>query len=182
MNPPSVFELDPKDPAPPYPPSPKYTGPITVAETGNNPAPSLPPSGPCGWSRITKWRVGALVVMALIVAVVVGAVVGVRNRNNNRYPKYSKLNYTLVDTYEGPSFFDNFDFFSGEDPTYGFVQYVDKTQNVFSTWTDHMLPAQICEPRGGTGLEPDPCHGLFRHPQSRHVQHQRGKWTTIGPD
>ncbi|BDD58857.1 hypothetical protein MPDQ_007502 [Monascus purpureus] len=128
MNPPSVFELDPKDPAPPYPPPPKYTGPITVAETGNNPAPQppQPPSGPCGWSRITKWRVGALVVTALIVAVVVGAVVGVRNRNNNRYPNYSKLNYTLVDTYEGPSFFDNFDFFSGEDPTYGFVQYVNQ--------------------------------------------------------
>jgi hypothetical protein len=39
----------------------------------------------------------------------------------NRYPDYTPLNYKLVDTYEGPSFFDNFDYFSDEDPTKGFV-------------------------------------------------------------
>ncbi|KAI9345808.1 beta-1,3-1,4-glucanase, partial [Zopfochytrium polystomum] len=34
--------------------------------------------------------------------------------------------YTLVDTFAGPNFFDNFDFFSAADPTHGTVQYVSQ--------------------------------------------------------
>ena len=33
--------------------------------------------------------------------------------------------YSLVDTYDASNFFGEFDFFSGSDPTHGFVQYVD---------------------------------------------------------
>jgi hypothetical protein len=61
--------------------------------------------------------IGALVVV-VVIAIVVGAVEGVRA---NRYPDYTPLNYKLVDTYEGPSFFDNFQYFSEKDPTNGFV-------------------------------------------------------------
>lgn len=54
----------------------------------------------------------------------IGAVVGTKL---NSYPDYSALNYTLQDTYSGTNFFDNFDYFTGYDPTSGFVHYVDST-------------------------------------------------------
>lgn len=59
--------------------------------------------------------------MVVIVGVIVGAVVGTKR---NRYPDYTSLNYRLVDDYSGSSFFDKFDYFSAQDPTDGFVQYV----------------------------------------------------------
>ena len=34
--------------------------------------------------------------------------------------------YSLVDDYSGSKFFDMFDFFTGPDPTNGFVNYVDQ--------------------------------------------------------
>lgn len=36
-------------------------------------------------------------------------------------------NYGLVTSYQGSNFFDGWDFFTGPDPTNGFVQYVDQT-------------------------------------------------------
>ncbi|VDC05540.1 unnamed protein product [Peniophora sp. CBMAI 1063] len=36
-------------------------------------------------------------------------------------------NYTLSDNYQGNDFITQFDFFSGEDPTHGFVNYVNQT-------------------------------------------------------
>jgi len=74
---------------------------------------------PRGWSLIKKLAVAAGVVV-IIVAVVVGAVLGVRA---NRYPSYTKLDYSLVDTYSGSDFFDNF-YYATSDPSGGFVQYV----------------------------------------------------------
>ena len=40
--------------------------------------------------------------------------------------KTAVAGYTLVDDYSGSGFFDNFDFFTGHDPTNGFVNYVDR--------------------------------------------------------
>lgn len=74
---------------------------------------------PRGWSLIKKLAVAAGVVV-VIVAVVVGAVLGVRA---TRYPSYTKLDYSLVDTYSGSDFFDNF-YYATSDPSGGFVQYV----------------------------------------------------------
>lgn len=62
-------------------------------------------------------------IVIVIIVVVVGAVEGVKA---NRYPSYTPLNYQLKDTYAGPSFFDKFNYFSDEDPTNGFVVYVNK--------------------------------------------------------
>ncbi|KAF3398364.1 hypothetical protein F1880_006063 [Penicillium rolfsii] len=76
---------------------------------------------PRGWSSRKKWIIGACVVV-VIVAVIVGAVEGVKA---NAYPNYSQLNYTLADTYSGSSFFDDFEYYTSADPTNGWVQYVD---------------------------------------------------------
>lgn len=78
----------------------------------------------------------AVGIIVVIVAVVVGAVLGVRA---NRYPKYSKLNYSLKDEFSGPSFFDNFEYFTGADPTHGFVQY-------------ELLEAKSLMPRNSTNM------------------------------
>lgn len=74
---------------------------------------------PRGWSLMKKIFLAAGII-AVIVAVVVGAVLGVRA---NRYPNYSKLDYSLRDEFSGTSFFDNFEYFTDTDPTNGFVQY-----------------------------------------------------------
>ncbi|KAK5011729.1 glycoside hydrolase family 16 protein [Cryomyces antarcticus] len=76
---------------------------------------------PRNWTRgiIVGVIVGAVVILVVIV---VGAVLGTRA---NEYPSYSKLTYSLQDTYSGTSFFDNFDYFTGYDPSSGFVHYVD---------------------------------------------------------
>lgn len=75
---------------------------------------------PRGWSLRRKLIVAACVAV-IIVAVIVGAVEGVKA---NAYPDYSRLNYSPADVYSGASFFDNFEYFTGYDPTKGFVQYV----------------------------------------------------------
>lgn len=74
---------------------------------------------PRGWSLRKKLIVAACGIV-VIVAVIVGAVEGVKA---NAYPNYTALNYTLIDTFSGSSFFDNFDYYTATDPTDGFVQY-----------------------------------------------------------
>lgn len=81
---------------------------------------SYPWYNPRGWSPRKKLIVAACVVV-IIIAVIVGAVEGVKA---NAYPNYSKLHYSLRDTYSGSSFFNNFEYFTATDPTQGFVQYV----------------------------------------------------------
>jgi len=53
----------------------------------------------------------------------------------NRYPSYTKLTYSIQDTYSGTSFFDNFDYFTGYDPSSGFVHYVDSEGSVAQNLT-----------------------------------------------
>jgi hypothetical protein len=74
---------------------------------------------PRGWSLKNKIFL-AVGIIVVIVAVIVGSVLGVRA---NRYPNYSSLDYSLVDTYSGSSFFDNFEYYTDTDPAHGFVQY-----------------------------------------------------------
>ncbi|KAI9834550.1 MAG: hypothetical protein M1819_002926 [Sarea resinae] len=79
------------------------------------------PWHPRNWGRKTFIALGVALVV-IIVAVVVGAVEGTKS---SKYPDYTKLTYTLKDTYSGSDFFDNFNYFSGYDPAAGFVHYVD---------------------------------------------------------
>lgn len=104
----------------PYTPVSSRHPTITPAASAGVAGGVLPWYDPRGWSLRTKLIVGGVAV-AVIVGVVVGAVVGTKR---NRYPNYTPLKYRLVDDYSGTSFFDKFDYFSAQDPTDGFVQYV----------------------------------------------------------
>lgn len=91
-----------------------------------------------------KWA-GLLAAILIIIIIVVVAVVEVDKKN--KYPNYSALTYTLADTCSlasynlfcrfandllksdsGTNFFDNFDYFTGFDPSSGFVHYVPAAQ------------------------------------------------------
>ncbi|KAJ5614713.1 endo-1-3(4)-beta-glucanase [Penicillium herquei] len=100
---------------------PRYS---TVA--GARPGPGAQASyawyNPRGWSLRKKLIVAGCIAV-VIIAIIVGAVEGVKA--NAAYPDYSQLNYTLVDTYSGTDFFDNFVYYTAADTTDGFVQYVD---------------------------------------------------------
>ncbi|KAM5374913.1 hypothetical protein ACJZ2D_006257 [Fusarium nematophilum] len=82
-------------------------------------SPTMPWWNPRYW-RKRVWAGVAAGVVILLVIVIAVAVTEVRK---NRYPDYSTLSYSLKDTYEGESFFDQFDYFTGYDPTNGFVHY-----------------------------------------------------------
>ncbi|KAK5116488.1 hypothetical protein LTR62_008037 [Meristemomyces frigidus] len=78
---------------------------------------------PRNWNKKT-WIGISIAAIILLVVIIVAAVVG---SQNNAYPNYTALQYTLTDTYAGTDFFDNFDYFTGYDPTHGFVHYVPNT-------------------------------------------------------
>ncbi|PKX92454.1 glycoside hydrolase family 16 protein [Aspergillus novofumigatus IBT 16806] len=80
---------------------------------------------PSGWRRAVKILVLVAVLFAVLAGVIVGIVLGTRD---TRYPDYLPLDYFLVDEYHPSSFFDHFWHFTDEDPTYGFVEYVDRKQ------------------------------------------------------
>lgn len=111
---PQVYPLDvPKTPEAPV---------VPASESPEGKLPEIPWYDPRGWSPLQRLCAISVIVIVIIV-VVVGAVEGVKA---NRYPSYTPLNYQLKDTYAGPSFFDKFNYFSDEDPTNGFVVYVNK--------------------------------------------------------
>ncbi|KAL2162741.1 hypothetical protein VTH06DRAFT_6577 [Thermothelomyces fergusii] len=126
---------------------------------------------PATWTR-RIWLIAGTVVV-LIVVVIVGAVVGVKamrsvnddddDDGNSSYPDYSKLNYTLIDTYSGTSFFDKFNYFHTWDPAGGFVHYVDpdyaKTYNL--TWATSSTALIRVDTTVGPGSDPDASTGRF---------------------
>jgi len=73
---------------------------------------------PRGWSRQRLIFAGVGLIIVIVVIVVTPVIVN----KANKYPAYLPLNYTLADTYSGSSFFDDFDYFVGYDPSQGFVQ------------------------------------------------------------
>ena len=76
------------------------------------------------WSKKKMGIVAGIIIVLLIIIIAV-AVVEVRK---NRYPDYTALSYSLVDNIHGTTFFDSFDYFTGYDPTSGFVHYLQEDQ------------------------------------------------------
>lgn len=72
---------------------------------------------PHTWKTRTR-AIVTIVALVIAVAIIIGVYEGIQL---NRYPDYSKLNYSLTDTFQGTSFFDNFNYFTGADPAEGFV-------------------------------------------------------------
>ena len=116
-----------------------YNDTYEMSKEANYPygTPSSSRWNPKTWGKKTRIAV-AVSAVVLLVVIIVGAVVGTKE---NAYPSYSKLNYQIKDTCmylkavavevtwltcspadQGTSFFDNFDYFTGYDPTQGFVQ------------------------------------------------------------
>ena len=107
---------------------------------------------PRSWSRKTLIALAVASVVLLII-IIVAAVLGTKA---NAYPDYSKLNYTLKDSYTGSSFFDNFDYFTGYDPSDGFVHYVDQPGSeqmnlTFASSTSAVLRVDTSETDATTG-------------------------------
>lgn len=88
---------------------------------------SMPWWNPRYWTK-KIWIILGIVVAAVIAIVVAVAVTQSHSSSSGSYPNYTNLSYSLVDTYGGENFFDNFDYFTGYDPTFGFVHYVPRPQ------------------------------------------------------
>ncbi|KAK7183998.1 hypothetical protein DPSP01_010458 [Paraphaeosphaeria sporulosa] len=97
----------------------------------------LPRWDPRSWNLVT-WIMAGVATAAVVVVAVVAGVLGARA---NAYPNYYKMEYTLKDTYAGSSFFDDFDYFTGYDPTHGFVHYVDSEGSKLHNLTERTSPA-----------------------------------------
>jgi hypothetical protein len=96
--------------------------PITTsAVPGRDATTTLHRYDPRGWSLRSKLLAGGAAIVLLLIVIVVPVEVV-----KNRYPKYTPLDYTLTDTYEGTTFFDHFTYFTEQDPTSGFVIYVNE--------------------------------------------------------
>jgi len=107
---------------------------------------------PLNW-KLWQKLLGAAIVVVIIIAIIVGAVLGSRA---NAYPSYSKLNYSIADTFSGSNFYDNFDYFYGYDPTQGFVHYDNPTDSkarntTFTTSTQAFLQVDTTETNATTG-------------------------------
>ncbi|OJJ49023.1 hypothetical protein ASPZODRAFT_91195 [Penicilliopsis zonata CBS 506.65] len=74
--------------------------------------------------KCSKYTLVASFIIVVITCLIVGVVEAVKS---SRYPSYNAVEYALVDTFSGPEFFDHFRFFTDEDPTGGFVKYVDRS-------------------------------------------------------
>ena len=72
---------------------------------------------PHTWKTRTR-AIVTIVALVIVVAIIIGVYEGIQI---NRYPDYSRLNYSLTDTFQGTNFFDNFNYFTGTDPAEGFV-------------------------------------------------------------
>jgi len=54
--------------------------------------------------------------------------------------------YVIREFYQGQSFFDHFDFFTGDDPTHGYVNYVDRNTAQGSPFAPPPAPSAILWP------------------------------------
>ncbi|GAW19030.1 hypothetical protein ANO14919_085140 [Xylariales sp. No.14919] len=117
------------------------------------------------WWKPKYWRKRTWAIVGVIIAVIIiiVVVVPVKVAEANRYPNYSKLDYSLADEYSGSTFFDNFDYFIGYDPAQGFVHYVPKEQaaQLNLTYASESTAVLKVDTSVGPGSEPDASTGRF---------------------
>ncbi|KAM0435400.1 hypothetical protein ACHAPT_003494, partial [Fusarium lateritium] len=75
-------------------------------------SPKMPWWNPRYWRK----RVWAVVVAAVLIILAIIIAVAVTQVKKNEYPDYTTVSYSLKDTFEGESFFDEFNYFTGYDP------------------------------------------------------------------
>ncbi|KAK3348916.1 beta-glucanase [Lasiosphaeria hispida] len=100
------------------------------------------------WYDVRKWGslawAGAVIAAIAVTAVIVVPVLVTRRNNSaDRYPNYTRLSYSLRETYQTKNFFDNFNYRTGDDPTHGHVHYVGSdyaaTYNLTPTLVDSVM-------------------------------------------
>ncbi|KAI0470964.1 glycoside hydrolase family 16 protein [Xylariaceae sp. FL0804] len=135
-------------------------------------------AGRQAWSRPGSWGKKTWAIVAAVVAVVlvIVIVVPVEVAKANRYPDYSKLNYSLADTYNGTSFFDNFDYFTGYDPAAGFVHYVpqEQAESLNLTYASDSSAVLRVDTSVGPSSSPDASTGRFSVRVSSKTQYESG--------
>ncbi|KAI1262099.1 concanavalin A-like lectin/glucanase domain-containing protein [Xylariaceae sp. FL1019] len=127
---------------------------------------------PKHWGKKTWAIVAGIIVVVLIIIIVVPVEVA----KANRYPNYSELDYSLVDTYSGTDFFDNFDYYTGYDPAEGFVHYVPQTQaeSLNLTYASESSAVLRVDTSVGNTSSPDASTGRFSVRVSSTKQYDEG--------
>ncbi|KAK4159022.1 glycoside hydrolase family 16 protein [Cladorrhinum sp. PSN259] len=121
----------------------KFASYSSVKESMDDPklqvTPFTPPKrsvlAPKTWSRRTwLWLGSGVLLTAIVVGGAVGGVRATRKSDdsigpkNGPYPKYSTLEYQIMEEYQPSEFLDKFEYFDGEDPANGFVQYTSQEE------------------------------------------------------
>jgi hypothetical protein len=112
------------------------------------------------WGK-KAWLIAGAIIVAIIVIIIVVAVVETKA---NRYPDYTKLDYTLSETYSGADFFtSNFDYFTGYDPSSGFVHYVpsEEAESLNLTYASSSSAILRVDTSVGNTSSPDASTGRF---------------------
>ncbi|KAE9364550.1 glycoside hydrolase family 16 protein [Stipitochalara longipes BDJ] len=117
------------------------------------------------WYNFKYWgkRAWAGFVAVVVLIIVIIIIVAVEVTKNNAYPDYTQLSYSLAETYSGSSFFDNFDYFTGYDPSQGFVHYVPEAQatSLNLTYASSSSAVLRVDTSVGPGDVPDASTGRF---------------------
>ncbi|KAL1876596.1 hypothetical protein VTK73DRAFT_9260 [Phialemonium thermophilum] len=124
----------------------------------------------------SRKRVWAGVAAAIAVIIVIVVPVGVTVHNNNRYPDYKKLTYSLADTYAGDNIFDNFNYFTGYDPAHGLVHYVpqEMAQQLNLTYASSSSAILRVDTSVGPGSNPNASTGRFSVRVESKKQYNKG--------
>lgn len=133
---------------------------------------SQPWWNPRYWAKRTWFIVAAVLVVIIVAATVSGVLVA----KANRYPNYTKLNYSLKDIYSGESFFENFNYFEGYDPAEGFVHYVpeETATSLNLTYASSKSAFLRVDTSVGPSSTPDASTGRFSVRVSSKTQYENG--------
>ncbi|RYP79718.1 hypothetical protein DL770_006560 [Monosporascus sp. CRB-9-2] len=130
------------------------------------------------WWKPKYWRkrTWAIVAAIVIVILIVVIVVPVKVAEANRYPDYTRLDYSLIDEYSGTEFLDKFDYFTGYDPAQGFVHYVPREQatSLNLTYASSETAVLRVDTSVGPGSEPDASTGRFSVRLESKTQYNQG--------